>query len=61
MVLQFIFLVVAVVSLSQELYEVDEEDGNATVCAVLMEGELERIITVYLSTEDITAIGKQLL
>ena len=61
MVLQFIFLVVAIVSLSQELYEVDEEDGNATVCAVLMEGELERIITVYLSTEDITAIGKQLL
>ena len=49
---------VANVSLAQTLYEVDEEDGNATVCAELIGGVLEREITVYLSTEDYTAVGK---
>ena len=58
-VLRYIILpLVATVSLSELAYEVDEEDGNATICAVLVDGELERVIAVYLSTEDITATGK---
>ena len=46
-------------SLSDELVEVDEDSGNVTLCAVLIDGVLERGITVYLSTDDISAIGKQ--
>ena len=41
-----------------DLYEVDEDEGNATLCAQLLEGILERNITVYLSTSDITAMGE---
>ena len=46
-------------SLSESLYESSEDNGTATVCAVLEDGELERNITVYLSTDDATAIGKR--
>lgn len=49
---------VANVSLTEELYEVDEDDGNVTVCAELLEGILERPVTVYFSTEDLTAVGE---
>ena len=51
-------LIVATVSLSDSLYESSEENGTVRVCAVLEDGELERVITVYLSTDDATAIGK---
>lgn len=43
-----------------ELYEAEEGEGNATVCAELLDGVLERNISVYLSTDDITAIGNAL-
>ena len=46
-------------SLSESLYKSSEDNGTATVCAVLEDGELERNITVYLSTDDATAIGKR--
>ena len=45
-------------SLSDTLYESSEENETVSVCAVLEDGELERVITVYLSTGDATAIGK---
>lgn len=48
-------------SLSDSLYESSEENGTVRVCAVLEDGELERVITVYLSTDDATAIGKKQL
>ena len=41
-----------------DLYEVDEDEGNVTVCAQLLEGILERNVTVYLSTGNLTAFGK---
>ena len=46
-------------SLSDLLYETCEDDGVVTVCAVLLDGELERVVTVNLSTYDATAIGKK--
>ena len=48
-------------SLSDSMYESYEDDGVVTVCAVLVDGELERVITVYLSTDDATAVGKKQL
>ena len=49
---------VATVSLVQSAYEADEGDGNVTVCAELVDGILERSVTVYLSTANLTAFGK---
>ena len=60
--LSLFFLIIpsaANVSLDQAAYSVGEPDVYVMVCAVLTEGELERDITVYLSTADDTAIGKQ--
>jgi hypothetical protein len=51
----------ATVSLSDWLYESGEDEGAVTVCAVLVDGELERVVTVYLSTDDATAVGKKRL
>ena len=50
---------VANVSLSESLYESSEENGTARVCAVLEDGVLERVVTVYLSTDDATAVGRK--
>ncbi len=36
---------------------VDEDDGTVQVCVRILEGELDREITVTLSTMDVTAIG----
>ena len=46
------------VTLDQEAYLVSEFDLFEMVCAELVEGELQRDITVYLSTSDGTAFGK---
>ena len=37
---------------------VNEEDGFVTICAELIDGVLERMITVYLNSADGTAAGK---
>ena len=57
--LNFFFHIFAVsrVSLTQSLYETDEDEGNATVCTELLFGILERNVVVTLNTEDITAMG----
>ena len=41
-------------------YSVVESDGFVRVCASL-EGELERSITVNISTDDSSALGEQIL
>ncbi len=48
----------ATVALEQLSYSVDEDDGIATVCAILTEGDLQKDISVQLTTSDITATGE---
>ena len=55
------FSSVATASLQQAAYDGSEAGGSVMVCVELTDGELERIIAVYLSTTDGTAIGKQLM
>ena len=58
MYLMFLFVSVATVSLEQASYLVNEGDGFVMICAELIDGVLERMITVYLNTADDTAAGK---
>ena len=51
------FLSAANVTLEEAVYMVNESDAYVMVCAVLTEGELERDITVYVSTSDDTALS----
>ena len=44
--------------MSETAYEVEEEDGAVTVCVNISGASLARVVTVTVSTEDITAIGK---
>ena len=54
------FSSVATASLQQAAYDGSEANGSVMVCVELIDGELERIIAIYLSTTNGTAIGKQL-
>ena len=55
----FFLLVVANVSLELANYTVGEGDGYVTVCASL-EGVLERIIIVNMTTTEDSALGESL-
>jgi len=46
------------ITLQQSDHTVGEGDGSVTVCAELTTGNLERNITVYLTTVDGTATGE---
>ena len=46
------------INLQQSDHTVGEADGSVTVCAELTTGNLERNITVYLTTADGTAAGE---
>lgn len=48
----------AVVSLDQDAYLVDEDEGSAMVCIQLVDGILERSIAGNISTVSLTATGK---
>jgi hypothetical protein len=47
------------IDFEQPEYSVNEENGTIEVCAVIMEGGLERNITITLATRNGTAIGKK--
>jgi len=46
------------ITLQQSDHTVGEADGSVTVCAELTTGNLERNVTVYLTTADGTATGE---
>jgi len=46
------------ITLQQSDHTVGEGDGSVTVCAELTTGNLERNVTVYLTTADGTATGE---
>lgn len=56
--LELITSVLSVV-VSQATYEVEEVEGFVTVCVTLSEGPLDRDVSVLVSTEDITAQGRE--
>lgn len=50
-----------VIDFEQPEYSVNERNGTIEVCAVIVEGNLQRNITVTLTTRDGRAIGKVLM
>ena len=46
------------VVVSRETYEVQEEEGSVRTCVTIFGGILDRAVTITVSTEDVTAIGR---
>ena len=53
--------VVALLSLEVASLSVNEIDGSVTVCVVLVVGILQRNITAYLSSQNVSAVGKNMI
>lgn len=49
----------AVIGFESSSAIVNESDGTAEVCAILVEGILQRMVTILLRTLNNTAFGKQ--
>ena len=45
------------IGLQQDAYSVDESDGDVSICAELINSQIERPVTVYLSILEYTALG----